>query len=787
MMYYDIILKSKASFLDQMFTYKSNEEIEAGIRVIVPFGRGNEKVIGIVIRKNVDEIKYKVKKISMILDNKPIVSEELLKIAFYMIKNNISDYSSAISTILPPGSIDKVVENYTINNYSNEIDVELKNYLYEEHSFEEIAEKFGSKYSRSYINDLVKKNILASTFELVKKSSIKYIEYVSLIEKDYMDKIRKGATKQMAILGVLEKESKIEKQKLLIISDSNLQSLKSLVEKGIVKIQKFKTTRDILDYVPKYNPHTLNFEQEKVFNKIINLDKNNFLIHGVTGSGKTEIYLQLVSYYVNKGKEAIILVPEISLTPQTIDRFQGRFGKNIAVLHSKLSISERADQWSLIKNKKVKIVVGARSAIFAPFENLGIIVIDEEHESSYKSEHNTKYSAIEIAKERAKYNNAKLVLGTATPSIKTMSDVLRNNVEKLELKKRVNNIKLPQVSIVDMREELKSNNFSMFSNLLKLKINEALSKKEQIILFLNKRGHTSFVFCRSCGYVHKCDACDVAMTYHKKQDRLICHYCGRTGLKHKTCINCGSSFIKEYGAGTEKLEEETKKIFSNANIFRMDADSVSNKGDYDKVYRRMQNKEIDILIGTQMLAKGLDFPNVSVVGIVSADVSLNIPDFRANEKTYGLITQVAGRAGRGNTKGDVIIQTYNPDNFAIQTAASNDFDKFLMLELQERKRFNYPPFIKILNINLSSIERSYAVQVGQKLMLKINSLLRKYNADYVELTGPTPSQVEKINNRYRFDIILKSKDKELLIKISEKLRKEKRDNKVYINYKLEEE
>lgn len=338
-----------------------------------------------------------------------------------------------------------------------------------------------------------------------------------------------------------------------------------------------------------------------------------------------------------------------------------------------------------------------------------------------------------------------------------------------------------------MREELKSNNFSMFSNLLKLKINEALSKKEQIILFLNKRGHTSFVFCRSCGYVHKCDACDVAMTYHKKQDRLICHYCGRTGLKHKTCINCGSSFIKEYGAGTEKLEEETKKIFSNVNIFRMDADSVSNKGDYDKVYRRMQNKEIDILIGTQMLAKGLDFPNVSVVGIVSADVSLNIPDFRANEKTYGLMTQVAGRAGRGNTKGDVIIQTYNPDNFAIQTAASNDFDRFLMLELQERKRFNYPPFIKILNINLSSIERSYAVQVGQKLMLKINSLLRKYNADYVELTGPTPSQVEKINNRYRFDIILKSKEKELLIKISEKLRKEKRDNKVYINYKLEEE
>lgn len=787
MMYYDIILKSKASFLDQMFTYKSDVEIKPGVRVIVPFGRGNEKVIGIVIRKNLNNINYKVKEISIILDNKPIVSKELLKIAFYIIKNNISDYSSAISTILPPGSIDKVEEYYKIKNDNKEIDQELKNYLYEEHNFKQILERFGSKYSRSYINHLVNKNVLESTFELVKKSSTKYIEYVILIDKDYINKIRKDAIKQIEILKILEKENKIEKQKLLMLSNSSLQSLKSLVKKNIVEIQKVKTTRDILSDVPIYNQHILNVEQKAVFDKIINSDKNNFLIHGVTGSGKTEIYLQLVSQFVSQGKEAIILVPEISLTPQTIDRFQGRFGKNIAVLHSKLSISERADQWSLIKNKKVKIVVGARSAIFSPFENLGIIVIDEEHESSYKSEHNSKYSAIEVAKERAKYNNAKLILGTATPSIKTMSDVLNNKIEMVTLKKRVNNIKLPQVSIVDMREELKSNNFSMFSHLLKLKINEALVKKEQIILFLNKRGHTSFVFCRSCGYVHKCDACDVAMTYHKKNDRLICHYCGRTALKHKTCINCGSSFIKEYGAGTEKLEEETKKIFPNAKIFRMDADSINSKDDYDKVYRSMKNGEIDILIGTQMLAKGLDFPNVSVVGIVSADVSLNIPDFRANEKTYGLITQVSGRAGRGEIEGNVIIQTYNPNNFAIETAASNDFDRFLMLELQERKKFNYPPFIKILNINLSSSERAYAIKVGQKIMIKINAFLREYNADYIELTGPVPSQIEKINNKYKFDIILKSKDKDLLIKISERLREEKRDNKVYLNYKLEEE
>lgn len=786
-MYYEIILKSKASFLDQTFTYESDELIEPGTRVIVPFGRANQKEIGIVINTVDDKVNYKTKKISMILDNKAILSDELLKIAFYMIKNNISDYSSAISTILPPGSIDKVIEHYTINDKSKDIEHDLYEFLKQEKSFDEISKMFNDKYKKSYINQLAKNNIIDSYFDLQKKSSNKYIEYVYLIKDSDTSQIRKNANKQLAILKVLESKEMIEKKELISLSDSNLQSLKSLEEKNIIKVEKKITTREVLDDVSEYKAHVLNDEQKNVFYTIINSDDNNFLIHGVTGSGKTEVYLQLVDHYIKKDMEAIILVPEISLTPQTIDRFQGRFGKNIAVLHSKLNVSERADQWRLIKNKKVKIVVGARSAIFAPFENLGIIIIDEEHETSYKSDKNPKYNAIEIAKFRAKYNNAKLILGTATPSIKTMADSFRGEIKILKLKNRVNQNKLPHISIVDMREELKSNNFSMFSNLLKTKIEAALEKKEQIILFLNKRGHTSFVFCRSCGFVHKCDACDVAMTYHKSKNRLICHYCGRTGLKTNKCINCGSPFIKEYGAGTEMLEEETRRIFPNSIVFRMDSDSVSNKGDYDKVYRMMKNNEIDILIGTQMLAKGLDFPNVSVVGIVSADISLNIPDFRANEKTFGLLTQVAGRAGRGNTEGDVIIQTYNPDNFAILDAANNNFDHFVMVEMQERKKFNYPPFVKLLNINLSSLNRSYAIQIGQKIMLKINSILRKNNKSVIELTGPTPSLIERINNRYRFDIIVKSEDKDLLILISEELRKEKNDNKIYISYKLEEE
>lgn len=789
-MLYNLILKSKASFLDRMFTYQFDEDILPGTRVIVPFGRANEKTIAIVIEKSLEDeenLDYRPKKIIEILDNKPILSKELLELAFYMIKNNISDYSSAINTILPPGSIDKVKEYYIINDNSEEIDDELYLFLKEEKTFEDIDKKFNSKYKKSYINDLVLNGLLDSNFDFKSQASIKYDEFVQISVDNPYDFVKSNAKKQLAILDYLKKHNIVEKKELLIKTSSSSSSLNSLVDKGIVKIEKKVKYRDVLKEVETYKKHQLNEEQLDVYNKILDSEKNNFLIHGITGSGKTEIYLQLVEKYLETGKEAIILVPEISLTPQTINRFQGRFGDKIAVLHSKLSISERSDQWRLIKNRKVKIVIGARSAIFAPFENIGIIIIDEEHESSYKSEKNPKYSAIEIGRLRAKLNNAKLILGTATPSVKTMNEVEKGNFELLKLNNRVSGKKLPDISIIDMREELKSNNFSMFSNLLKNEIENALSKNEQSILFLNKRGHTSFVFCRSCGYVHKCEACDVAMTYHKHKDRLICHYCGRTAKKSRICKNCGSKWIKEYGAGTEMLEEQAREMFPDAKIYRMDADTTSTKFDYDKVYNMMKNGQIDILIGTQMLAKGLDFPNVSVVGIVSADVSLNIPDYRAGEKTFGLITQVSGRAGRGNTKGKVIIQTYNPGNYAIKYAAENNYDEFYNQEISERRMFNYPPIINILNINISSLDRFYAIRSGQNLMIEINKIIRKENIKLLEMTGPTPSIIERINNRYRFEIILKSANKNDLIKISNELRKLDNDNKIYINYTLEEE
>ncbi|WP_311487795.1 primosomal protein N' [uncultured Helcococcus sp.] len=785
-MFYKLIVKSKTSFLDRLFTYASDEKLESGTRVIVPFGNADVKRIGIIVEEIDEKPDFPAKKITEVLDSNPLISEELLDIALYMIKNNLSDYSSAINTVLPPGSADKVKEFFRSKESLKPIDEDLYNFLSDYKTFEDIEKEFPGKYKKSEISDLSKKNYLKSYISLMGKSSIKYKETVYLLDNDYDDKIRKNSHKQKAILDYLQDQGPADKKVLLGKTKTSTASLNSLLEKDLITIKKEKVYRNVLDKVEDFKKIKLNLDQERVYKEILNSEDDTFLLHGVTGSGKTEIYLQLVEKCINDGKEAIILVPEISLTPQTIARFQGRFGNQIAVLHSKLTLSERADQWRMIKNKEVKIVIGARSAIFAPFENIGLIVIDEEHEDSYKSDKNPKYSAIEIAKLRVKYHKAKLLLASATPSVKSYYEAEQGKIRLLELKNRVNNLAMPNIEIVDMREELKKNNFSMFSLDLQDKIEKALANKEQIILFLNKRGYSSFVFCRKCGYVHKCEACDVAMTYHMSKERLICHYCGRTARKQKRCINCGSTWIKEFGAGTEMLEMETKKMFPHARVKRMDADTTSKKDDYEEVYRQMNDHEIDILIGTQMLAKGLDFPNVSVVGIISADVSLNIPDFRSGEKTFNLITQVAGRSGRGNVGGNVLIQTYNASHYAIKNAADHDYKKYYKEEIGSRKTFHYPPYVKILNINISSKDRFYAINFGRKIAQKTNEFIREKSADIIEITGPTPSLIEKINNRYRFDIIIKSYNKNDLIKLANVLRNF-RDQKVYVNFKLEED
>ena len=470
--------------------------------------------------------------------------------------------------------------------------------------------------------------------------------------------------------------------------------------------------------------------------------------------GKTEVYLQLIQNVINKNKTAIVLVPEISLTPQMVDRFLARFGDCIAVLHSKLSIGERYDQWKNIKEQKAKIVIGARSAIFAPIENLGIIIIDEEHDQSYKSETSPRYKAQEIARYLAKQNNIPVVLGSATPDVGTFTKAKNGEIELIKLTKRANKSELPNVEIVDLRYELAKGNRSIISDRLYEEIEKNIKDKKQTILFLNRRGYSTFVMCRDCGYTVKCKKCNISLTYHEYTNKLKCHYCGYEINNLKTCPSCNSKNIKYFGTGTEKLETEIKKIFPNATTIRMDIDTVTKKNSHEEILNKFKNENIDILIGTQMVVKGHHFPNVTLVGVVAADSSLNIEDFRANERTFGLLTQVAGRAGRESNDGRVIIQTYNPENFCIQCAKNQDYDKFYETEIELRKQLKYPPFCDIIMFGISSHSKETVEKAANKLFEILQKNIKKQKIS-INVYNPVTAPISKIKNKYRWRIIAK--------------------------------
>ena len=447
-----------------------------------------------------------------------------------------------------------------------------------------------------------------------------------------------------------------------------------------------------------------------------------------------------------------MLVPEISLTPQMVNRFLARFGEQIAVLHSKLSIGERFDEWQKIKNEKVKIVIGARSAIFAPIKNLGVIIIDEEHDMSYKSEMTPRYNAKEIAKYIAKNSNCPLVLGSATPDITSFYQAEIGEINLYKLTERANNSKLPSTKIIDLRYELSQGNRSMLSLELQKSIKANLQKKEQTILFLNRRGYSTFIMCRECGYVAKCKNCNISLTYHKYENKLKCHYCGYEIPVMKECPNCNSKKIKYFGTGTQKLEDEIHKLFPEASTIRMDIDTVNKKNSYEEIFKKFQKENIDILVGTQMIAKGHHFPKVTLVGVVSADGSLNIEDYRAVEKTFQTIVQVSGRAGRGEKEGKVYIQTYNPDHYAIILAQKQDYEEFYKTELELRKRLKYPPFCDIILIRFTGKNLQEIQSISNKMYIILNKILDK---DKTFLYKPVPSPVDKIQNKFRYRIILK--------------------------------
>lgn len=579
-------------------------------------------------------------------------------------------------------------------------------------------------------------------------AKVKTLTYLKQV-KEYIP----TTDKEAQLLDVFAGDKEVIKKEANEISS---YAVKKLLEIGVLSSFEKEVYRLQDSSIQIQENIILTEEQKKVLSKISLKNFHPYLLHGVTGSGKTEVYMQLIEQVLNLGKEAIVLVPEISLTPQLVQTFRKRFGEQIAILHSRLSKGEKYDEWRKISRKEVKIVIGARSAIFAPLTNLGIIILDEEHSSTYKQENNPRYHAIDVAIWRAKYHNCPIVLGSATPSIESYTRAKTGIYTLLEMKQRVNQM-LPSTYLVDMKPEMKQKHF-VFSKLLQDKIQERLEKKEQIILLLNRRGYTTIVTCPECGYTHKCPACDIPLTYHLTKHKMVCHYCNYETNKLTSCPECHSHRLNERGMGTEKLEEEVKKLFPMARVVRMDVDTTSSKSAHQKIISAFENHEYDILIGTQMIAKGLDFPLVTLVGVMNGDATLNIPDYRSGERTFELLNQVAGRAGRRSLQGEVIIQGFNIDHYSIKLAAINDYESFYNEEMRIRKILKYPPFYNLCVIKIEGKNQEIVEQESEKIACYL-----RQNISGEILLGPAPGLFPKINNTYFYQVILKYKDTKKII------------------------
>lgn len=773
MSYAEIIIDHKSTSVDRRFTYNIPGELfddaKIGVRVVVPFGRYNKPTMGIIVKITESlKSKFKTKDIIRILDDKPLISEKRLELAEWIKEEYICTGFESMQPILPPGDfrdINTIVvakedfEGFDILNEKAEkilnhvleagrIEYSQLRSLYNDSGFsKEISSLEGAGAVRLILQ--VRENTTARVEKhVIANSKISYLQGVDIAGK--------GAKKQLEIWEFINKSKEATARSLLSDFNTSLSVLKAMEKKDLIRMEnRVVKEKPISGKIPDYKRIEFNPEQRAVFEGIMKSQNHLSLIHGITGSGKTEIYLQLVEEMLAKGKNSIILVPEISLTPQTTDRFVGRFGNQVAILHSKLTQHERFDQWRRIKSGEYNIVIGARSALFAPFNNLGLIVIDEEHENTYKSSNNPKYSTIEVARKISELEGAKLVLGTATPSVETYYKAKFGEFQLYELSSRATRNSLPSICVVDMRRELQEGNRSIFSRNLYYEMEKTLKTGNQIILFLNRRGYTGFITCRSCGYVARCNNCDISLTYHRSSNRLRCHYCGETHAIPKACPSCGSTYFKSFGIGTEKVEEEVRKLFPNARTSRMDSDNIKTRDDYEKALEAMKKREIDILIGTQMISKGLDFPSVTLVGIIAADTTLNLPDFRSPERTFQLITQVAGRAGRGEVEGNVVLQTYNPEHYSIGAAMKNDYKDFFQSELELRREFGYPPFKEIATITLFGRDFNKVRESMEKSSLALMESVREAGLVDVEILGPNPSPLEKINNNYRWQILLK--------------------------------
>lgn len=766
-----IIVDVSTQQTNKPWTYQIPENLQAivqpGMRVQVPFGNGGRQIQGFVIEViQIEETTKNLKSITNVLDLEPVLNPELLQLSARIAKHNFNFQINVLQAMLPNVMKAKYQKTLVVLDASL-----IHNKLISDLFIDRDEIPFDLDFIPIELMSKIKYyqglKALGFKYYLKNQAKIKKVKkYKNKLLPDQYDEIRKNlnknAKKQARFVTALMEHLTPDWQLVSSLQHAyNLTSkdVNQAVSNGWIEMQEMEYYRQpvLSSDIKTTKPLDLNVEQTAAFETISEaLEQQNsstFLLEGVTGSGKTEIYLQAIAKTIEAGKTALFLVPEITLTPQMVRRVKGRFGNDVALLHSALSDGERYDEWRRIQRQEIHVVVGVRSAIFAPLEHIGLIIMDEEHESSYKQDDNPRYHARDVALWRANQHHAVLLLGSATPSLESRARAQKKVYQLLKLKQRALSNPLPTAQIIDMSEVIKSRGDEIFSPQLIEQIEERLQKKQQTILMLNRRGYANFMMCRDCGYVPMCPNCDLAMTMHKDTQRMECHVCGATQSIPYQCPECGSKRIRPFGTGTQKVEEQLQVKFPQARIIRMDNDTTRKKGATDRLLEKFGQQKADILIGTQMIAKGLDFPNVTLVGVLNADTTLKLPDYRASERTFQLITQVAGRAGRADKAGNVIIQTFNPQHYAIQLAQKQDYETFYQQEMNLRKTWRYSPYYYAIQVKLTHPNE----QDVAKLSYQIVAWLRDKISSNTIIFGPAPGSIRRVKNRYVYQILLRFK------------------------------
>lgn len=783
-MYAQVIIDANHAEVDRVFDYRVpaqwEEAVCVGLRVMVPFGQRNTKREGYVIAltETTEVPAGKIKEIVEILDEgRPILTPPILELAKWMKKEYFCTLNQCLQAVMPAGIRTKSVWYVELTEQTAELsekEQQVADVLTEQGGaapLRELEQVFGNR-TEYILRCLQGKKVVRLRQKITRSTYKEEKRYVSLTEnEELLAEVKEKAEKdkrltgQLRVLSAISQEESISVEELKEKASVTDSPIHTLLQKGILVEQRRQEKRDVFqleDYTPT-QPFYPTPEQAQALALLREEEqkeqKRPILLHGVTGSGKTEIYMQLIEHVIMEGKQAIVLVPEISLTPQIMERFISRFGKQVSVTHSRLSLGERLDQWRKARDGEISIIIGPRSALFMPFSNLGVIVMDECHESSYISDVTPKYHTREVARKLSELTGALLVMGSATPDIDSYHRAVTGEFLLLQLKERTKGSRLPEVFVTDMRKELEDGNRSAFGLPLQQAIRENLEKGQQTMLFLNRRGYSTFVSCRKCGEVLTCPSCNVSYTYHASDKALVCHYCGKEVPVPKICPSCGSHYIRYFGTGTQKIEEETRRLFPEASVLRMDADTTTGKNGHARILELFGKGKADILIGTQMIAKGHDFPNVTLVGILAADLSLNLGTYQAAENCFQLITQAAGRAGRGELKGQVFIQTYQPENHAIRMAAAQDYEGFYQEEILLRQAMEYPPFSHIFSVLITGEMEQEVILAAQRLGAFMNHYAERAGCTVV---GPAPAPLPKFRGEFRWQIFAKGTDAERL-------------------------